>query len=241
MSGVSSSASALTALQVRLAATANNVANSLTPGFKSRRVQISEAAGASPGGGAVAASVTTDFSQGPISPTGNPLDFASGGAGFFSVQMPDGSQALTRSGNFRISADGQVTTADGFPVNGFPPVPAGTISVEVSQDGSGRYITAGGDVAFTVELSRVQNPQGLRSLGGGLFGPTPASGAVENGAASIAGNGPVLNSALELSNVDLVEQMVNLIEVKAAYTANLRAIQTADEAAASLKTLFERR
>ncbi len=96
-------------------------------------------------------------------------------------------------------------------------------------------------MAFTLELARVQNPQGLRSLGGGLFAPTPGSGPVENGAASLAGNGPVVSSAIELSNVDLLEQMVNLIEVKAAYTANLRAIQTADEVAASLKTLFERR
>jgi flagellar basal-body rod protein FlgG len=238
--GVSSSHSALTALQIRLAATANNVANSLTPGYKSRRVSMSESA-AAPASGGVMAAVSTDFSQGPISLTGNPLDFASGGAGFFSVQLADGSQALTRSGSFRVSADGQVTTSSGLPVNGFPPVPAGTISVEVSQDGSGKYVTSEGEVAFTVDLARVQNPQGLRSLGEGLFAPTPDSGPVETGPASLPGNGPVIRSALELSNVNLVEQMVNLIEVKAAYTANLRAIQTADEMAASLDALFRKR
>ena len=102
-------------------------------------------------------------------------------------------------------------------------------------------MTSEGEVAFTVDLARVQNPQGLRSLGAGLFAPTPDSGPVEAGPASLPGSGPVVTSALELSNVNLVEQMVSLIEVKAAYTANLRAIQTADEIAAALNTLFAER
>jgi flagellar basal-body rod protein FlgG len=132
-------------------------------------------------------------------------------------------------------------TAAGRPVVGFPPVPPGTIGVEVGPDGSGTYRTADGNVTFTVQLAQVANPQGLRSLGGNLYAPTEASGAAELGNAAMGGRGPLLRGAVELSNVNLVEEMVNLIEVKAAYAANIRAVQTADEMAAALNTLFRRR
>jgi len=227
IAGISATLSALRAAETQQAVTANNIANLLTPGFKSRRVELE-----SRGDGVAVGAVSASQAQGPLALTGNPLDLAVQGGGYFAIEKPDGTQALTRAGNFRISADGTVVTPDGYRVTGFPPAPPGTTGVNLSPNGTGTFQTPGGPVNFQVPLARVANPQGLRSVGGNLLEATPASGQIETGTAGGAGFGWVVSGAQELSNVDIIEQMVSLIEVKAAYMANLKALGAADEMAA---------
>ena len=229
---LSTSLSALRALETQQGVTAHNLAHLRTPGFKSRRVELQEGMHGQ-----------VDVNSRPVNPetgmsaqTGFPLDFAIQGA----VDMGNGTQALTRDGSFRVSPEGSVVTVSGRPVVGFPPMPPGSTGVSVSPTGAGSFRTPEGDVNFQLPLAQVPNPQGLENLGGNLLGITPASGAPQFGNPSSGGLGPIARGALELSNVDPVKEMVSLLEVKGAYSASLKAIQTADEMAGEANNLIRR-
>ncbi len=244
-----SAATGMEAQQLNLNTIANNLANVNTPGFKRSTIQFQDLlyqkprnAGAESGGGDVVptgievgngtrvASTTKIFTQGQLTNSGQQLDLAIQGDGFYEVQKPDGTVAYTRDGSFKLNSSGQVVTTDGRPVlGGFQNVPAGTTAINVSESGVVSYQTASGVTTFNLTLSRFANPAGLQSLGGNLYGATGASGAAEAGAPGENGFGSVMQGYVETSNVNIVEEMVNLIVAQRAYEVNSKSIQASDE------------
>ena len=227
----------------------NNIANVNTTGFKMSKLefqdtlyQTTHAAGSQAGAGNVLPSslqvgqgsvpVTTEriWTQGDLSQTGGTLDMAIQGSGFFQVQMPDGTLAYTRDGSFKTDASGVVMTNDGYPVQGgFPTVPAGTTNITISASGQVTYTTASGTTTGQVQIVRFMNPGGLNAVGHNLYKETGASGTPELGTPAANGFGEIQQGALEMSNVSVVQEMVNLILAQRAYEVNSKAVQAADE------------
>jgi len=227
----------------------NNLANVNTTGFKMSKLefqdtlyQTTHAAGSQAGAGNVlptslqvgqgSVPVATEriWTQGDLSQTGGTLDMAIQGTGFFQVQMPDGTLAYTRDGSFKTDASGVVMTNDGYPVQGgFPTVPAGTTNITISPSGQVTYTTAGGTTTGQVQIVRFMNPGGLNAVGHNLYKETGASGTPELGTPAANGFGEIQQGALEMSNVSVVQEMVNLILAQRAYEVNSKAVQAADE------------
>ncbi len=235
--------------QTNLDVIANNLANVNTTGFKKVKAefqdllyQTSRSAGADQGGGnAVPTSlqighgsrlISTSkiFTNGELTQTGERLDIAIQGDGFFEVQLPDGTQAYTRDGALKVASDGRVTTSDGLPLQGgWQPIPAGTEQISISSNGAVTVKGSGGIQTFQVNLVRFANPAGLESAGRNIFKETPASGTAEIGNPGENGFGELQQGYLEMSNVKVVEEMVNMILAQRAYEVNSKAVQTADE------------
>lgn len=252
-----SSATGMQAQQLNLDVIANNLANVNTTGYKKSRIefqdllyQTTRAAGAEAGSGnqlptglqighgSRAVSTSKLFTTGELSQTGGKWDVAIQGDGFFEVQLPDGSTAYTRDGALKTSATGQITTSDGLPVQGgFQPVPVGTTSVTITSSGDVTTQGAGGAQSYRVQLVRFANPSGLDPIGRNLFRETPASGSPELGNAGENGFGELQQGFVELSNVKVVEEMVNLIVAQRAYEVNSKAVQAADEMMAQSNNL----
>jgi len=244
-----SAASGMESQQMNLDVISNNLANVNTTGFKMSKLQFQDtlyqtthAAGSQAGGGNIIPSslqvgqgsvpVATEriWTQGDLSQTGGTLDVAIQGAGFFQVQMPDGTLAYTRDGAFKTDAAGVVMTSDGYPVQGgFPTVPAGTTNITVSPSGAVSYTTASGVTTGQVQVVRFMNPGGLDAMGHNLYKETGASGTAELGTPGANGFGSLQQGSLELSNVSVVQEMVNLILAQRAYEVNSKAVQAADE------------
>ena len=158
------------------------------------------------------------------------MDVAIQGDGFFQVTMPDGTLAYTRDGALKTASDGRVTTSDGLTVqNGFQPIPAGTTSVTISTNGQITTTGSNGTQNFQVTLVRFANPAGLQSIGRNLYLETPASGTPETGNPDEGGYGSLQQGYLEMSNVKVVEEMVNMIVAQRAYEVNSKAVQAADD------------
>ena len=154
------------------------------------------------------------------------------GDGFFQVTLPDGTVAYTRDGAFKLSADGQIVTSDGFTLE--PPITLGpdTVSVNISSDGNVEVSQSGQTAAANVgqiELAKFINPAGLRSIGRNLYLETEASGPSLTGQPNTEGFGRISQGFLELSNVQVVEELVNMIMAQRTYEVNARAIRTTDE------------
>ena len=235
--------------QTNLDVIANNLANVNTTGFKKVKAefqdllyQTSRSAGADQGGGNTVPtslqighgsrliSTSKIFTNGELTQTGERLDLAIQGDGFFEVQMPDGTQAFTRDGALKVASDGRVTTSDGLPLQGgWQPIPAGTEQISISPNGAVTTKGSGGIQTFQVNLVRFANPAGLESAGRNIFKETPASGTAEIGAPGENGYGELQQGYLEMSNVKVVEVMVNMILAQRAYEVNSKAVQTADE------------
>jgi flagellar basal-body rod protein FlgG len=235
--------------QMNLDVIANNLANVNTTGFKRSKVEFQEllyqttrAPGADQGFGNVVPSgiqvgqgsrpVATAriFTNGELSRTGEQLDLAIQGDGFFEVQMPDGARAYTRDGAFKTDGTGRIVTSDGLPVQaGFQPVPPGTTRITVSRNGNVTYTDANGTDSAQIQLVRFNNPAGLESLGANLYRETEASGTPQVGIPGENGFGSLEQGYLELSNVKVVEEMVNLILAQRAYEVNAKAVQASDE------------
>jgi flagellar basal-body rod protein FlgG len=182
------------------------------------------------GQGSVPVATERIWTQGDLSQTGGTLDMAIQGTGFFQVQMPDGTLAYTRDGSFKTDASGVVMTNDGYPVQGgFPTVPAGTTNITISPSGQVTYTTAGGTTTGQVQIVRFMNPGGLNAVGHNLYKETGASGTPELGTPAANGFGEIQQGALEMSNVSVVQEMVNLILAQRAYEVNSKAVQAADE------------
>lgn len=244
-----SAATGMEAQQLNLNTIANNLANVNTPGFKRSKIEFQDllyqkprASGADSGGGNIVptgievgngarvASTSKVFTQGQLTNSGEKLDVALQGDGFFEIQKPDGTIAYTRDGSFKTNAQGQVVTSDGMPVlSGFQPIPAGASSVAISQDGNVTVQTASGTNTFRLTLTRFANPAGLRSIGGNLYEETAASGAPETGNPGENGFAQTMQGYTEASNVNIVEEMVNLIVAQRAYEVNSKSIQASDE------------
>jgi len=244
-----SSASGMNSQQMNLDVIANNLANVNTTGFKKNKIefqdllyQTTRAAGADQGGGDILPAgvqvghgsrpVTTAkiFTQGEMTKTGEPLDVAIQGKGFFEVTLPDSTTGYTRDGAFKQGSDGSIVTSDGYVVqSGFQPIPSGTTSISISGTGVVTTEGASGKSSFQIQLSRFANPSGLNSIGGNIYRETDASGTAEQGNPSENGFGAVSQGFLEMSNVKVVEEMVNLIVAQRAYEVNSKAVQAADE------------
>lgn len=252
-----SAATGMEAQQLNLNTIANNLANVNTPGFKRSKIEFQDLlyqkpreSGTDAGGGNIVptgvevgngsrvASTSKVFTQGQLSQTGEKLDVAIQGDGFFEVQRADGTVAYTRDGSFKLNAQGQVVTVDGMPVlSGFQPIPAGATSIAIAEDGQVTVQTADGTQNFRLTLTRFANPAGLRSLGGNLLAETAASGTPEIGQPGEQGFGSTIQGYVENSNVNIVEEMVNLIIAQRAYEINSKSIQASDEMLQSIAQL----
>lgn len=244
-----SAAAGMESQQMNLDVISNNLANVNTTGFKKSKIefqellyQTSRAPGSEQSGGnqvptglqigqgSRPVATSRIFTTGDLTQTGERLDIAIQGDGFFQVQMPDGTLAYTRDGAFKTASDGRVVTSDGLPVQGgFQPVPAGTTNITIASDGQVTYTGANGSTNFRVQMVRFNNETGLQSMGSNLFKETPSSGPPELGSPGENGFGTLNQGYLEMSNVSVVEEMVNLIMAQRAYEVNSKAVQAADE------------
>ncbi|HXA44698.1 MAG TPA: flagellar basal-body rod protein FlgG [Candidatus Angelobacter sp.] len=244
-----SAAAGMESQQMNLDVISNNLANVNTTGFKESKLefqdllyQTTRAAGSQQGGGnelpgslqigqgSIPVSTERIFTQGDLSQTGGNLDIAIQGQGFFQVQMPDGSLAYTRDGSFKTNAQGQIVTSDGYPVQGgFEPVPTGTTNITISASGAVTYTTPSGVTSSQIQLANFNNPGGLQAVGHNLYTETSASGTALLGEPTQNGLGELQQGYLELSNVSVVQEMVNLILAQRAYEVNSKAVQAADQ------------
>ncbi len=245
-------ASGMLAQQMNLDNVANNLSNASTAGFRRRRVQFedlmyqteiapgsnatqqtTQVAGLQLGLGTRAVATEVLHSQGDFQSTGNPLDLAINGAGFFQVKLPSGEIGYTRSGAFHMDAQGALTTADGNPVEPAITIPAGATSVTIGADGTVSVTTTGQNQAQQIgslQLALFPNPGGLNSVGNNLFLPTSASGdPVVGTPGGSEGLGSLQQGGLEGSNVNVVEEIINMITAQRSYEANSKVVQAADE------------
>jgi len=172
------------------------------------------------------------YTQGSLQQTGNTLDVAINGDGFFQIEMPDGTTAYTRDGTFKLTAQGQLVTSSGYPVLGGVTVPANSRSVTIGADGVVSVVAGNNpqpQQAGVIELASFVNPAGLEPRGQNLFSQTPASGDPNVGQPGAEGLGPVLQGYLESSNVNVVQELVTMIQTQRAYELNSKAIQTSDQ------------
>jgi flagellar basal-body rod protein FlgG len=170
--------------------------------------------------------------QGSLQTTGNSLDIAIQGSGFFQIQMPDGRTGYTRDGNFNLSSEGTVVTSDGYQLQPQIQVPEGAVNVTIGTDGTVSATLAGQNEATElgkIELARFINPAGLQAEGNNLLTETSSSGQPLVGAAGIDGRGTVMQGSLESSNVNIVEELVDMIETQRAYEVNSKMISSTDQ------------
>ncbi len=240
----------LEAQQTRLSVISNNLANVNTTGFKRDRAVFEDLiyqnvrqvgaqssqdtelpSGLSVGTGVRTVATEKLHSQGNVVQTSNALDVAIEGRGFLQVLLPDGTQAFTRDGTLQINAEGQMVTASGYAIQPAVTIPPGAQSISISPDGIVSAKTNGG-VATQVgslQLADFINPTGLEAIGKNLYIESGSSGAPQTGNPGANGLGGLLQGALETSNVNSVEELVNMIETQRAYEMNSKAISTADE------------
>jgi flagellar basal-body rod protein FlgG len=244
-----SAAAGMQSQQMNLDVISNNLANVNTTGFKKSKIEFQEllyqttrAPGSEQGSGNLLptgiqigegsrpVATARIFTSGEMTQTGERLDVAISGDGFFEVQLPDGTRAYTRDGAFKTASDGRIVTSDGLPLQGgFQPVPNGTTNITIGSTGDVTYTGASGSTSFQVQLVRFNNPGGLESMGSNLYKESAASGPPELGSPGQNGFGTLNQAYLEMSNVKVVEEMVNLILAQRAYEVNSKAVQSADE------------
>ncbi|MCF8707427.1 flagellar basal-body rod protein FlgG [Rhizorhapis sp. SPR117] len=241
----------LDAQNTKMQVIANNLANVNTTGFKKDRANFETlayqqmiaagtqsdsenqyAVGLSLGSGVQMAGTARIDTQGSMTTTGNGLDMAIEGSGYFQISMPDGSTGYTRAGNFNLSSEGVIVTGDGLPVQPQIQVPEGATSLTIGSDGT-ISATLAGQAEPTqlgqIETARFVNSAGLQALGNNLYAETAASGQPQVGAAGIDGRGAIRQGALEGSNVNVVEELVDMIETQRAYEVNSKMISATDE------------
>lgn len=240
----------LDAQQMRMSVISNNLANVNTTGFKRDRAMFEDmlyqnihqpgaqvnADNQSPTGlmigtGVRIVSTEKTHTQGNMVSTKNALDLAIQGDGFFQIAQNDGTIAYTRDGSFKLSAAGQLVTANGALLQPAIAIPQNVASIAVGQDGTVSVELANGggtQVIGQLQLARFVNPTGLQAIGQNLLKETQASGAAQIGQPGQAGTGQLLQGALEASNVNVVEEMVNMIETQRAYEINSKAISAVD-------------
>ncbi len=240
----------LDAQQTRMSVTSNNLANVNTSGFKRDRAVFEDLlyqnyrqAGAQssedtqlPSGllvGTGVRVVATEklFTQGNLTETSNPLDMAVQGRGFFEILQPDGTPAYTRDGSFQLDAQGQIVNSSGYVLQPGITIPPNAQSVTIGVDGIVSVSIAGSAAPSqvgSVQLVDFINPTGLQAKGGNLFIETAASGSPQPGTPGLNGLGTLIQGSIETSNVNVVEELVNMIETQRAYEINSKAISTTD-------------
>ncbi|MEM9174258.1 MAG: flagellar basal-body rod protein FlgG [Myxococcota bacterium] len=251
MRALFTAATGMEAQQAQIDTIANNIANVGTTGFKKSRAEFQDlfyetlrAPGAASADGSVLptgvqvghgvqlGAINTIFSAGDRLNTGNQLDMAIDGLGFFQVQRPNGDSVFTRDGTFKLNADGNLVTAQGYQVLPNITVPPDAISVTVLPDGTVNAEQAGNSTPLNlgqIQLVRFANPAGLRMVGGNLFEATNASGDPEAGLPEQNGFGAIAAGFLEGSNVEVAEELVQMILAQRAFEVSSRVIQAGDE------------
>lgn len=255
-------ASGMTAQQLNLDNIANNLANSSTNGFQSRRVQFSDllyqsdvmpgaaatqqttvAAGLQIGLGTRAGNTEIVQTQGDLSSTGNPLDFAIQGNGFFQILLPNGQIGYTRSGSFQPDSQGNLVTANGNALQPAITIPASATNITVGSDGTVSATLPGQTQAQqvgTLQLASFSNPGGLNSIGNNIYLPTTASGnPVVGTPGGTDGLGTIQQGMLEQANVNVVDEFVNMILAQRSYESNSRVVKAADEMLQQLNQLAQ--
>ncbi len=252
MRSLSVAATGMLAQQLNVEVISNNIANMTTTAFKRQRPEFQDLLyqnmrqvgsrssdsgtvvpnGIQLGSGVKLASVYRIIEQGDLTSTGNILDLAIQGDGWFRIRMPNGEDAYTRAGTFQKSADGEIVTPDGYPV---------AQGISITDDATSVSINSNGEIEVTVsgqttpqnlgqfELVTFPNPAGLESIGKNLFRETPSSGSATSGLPGQAGYGSLLQGFLETSNVNAVAQITELISAQRAYELNSKVISTSDE------------
>ncbi|MES2200943.1 MAG: flagellar basal-body rod protein FlgG [candidate division FCPU426 bacterium] len=245
------SASGMMTQQFNMDVLSNNLANVNTTGFKKSRAEFQDLLyehlrrpgtidsmgqqlplGVEVGHGAMPSATQKIFSQGEIQITNNPLDILVNGEGFFQIAMPDGSLNYTRAGNFKMDGNGRVATNDGHPLEPALTIPAEATGLVIRENGQVEITLPQGQanqVVGQIMLAKFMNNAGLESQGNNLFSATDASGEVMVGQPGADGIGKVGQGMLENSNVQVVEEMVNLIVTQRAYEANSKAIKASDD------------
>ncbi|KTC77968.1 flagellar basal-body rod protein FlgG [Legionella brunensis] len=240
----------LDAQDKNIANIANNLANVNTTGFKKGRAVFEDLiyqnlrqagaqstqsteipTGINMGTGVHMVSTQKIFNQGSIQNTQNPLDVAIQGRGFLKVLLPDGTEAYTRDGTLQGDSQGQLVTANGYVVQPPITIPEQTLSVTIGTDGTVTALVAGNNVPTqigTLELTDFINPAGLQPMGQNLFLETVASGPAQTDNPGNAGLGTLLQGSLESSNVNVVEELVNMIQAQRSYEITAKGIQTVD-------------
>jgi flagellar basal-body rod protein FlgG len=241
----------LDAQNTRMTTISHNLANVNTTGFKKDRAvfedllyQNQKQVGASTsqdtiaptglnlGTGVRIVSTEKNYTQGQLETTGNALDVAINGRGFLQVLMPDGSTAYTRDGSFKMSPDGELVTAQGFRFQPAISIPQGAQSITIARDGTVSATLSGQSAPTqigTIQLTDFVNPAGLEPRGDNLLVESAASGPAQTGNPGLNGLGLLEQGYLEGSNVNVVEELVNMIETQRAYEMNSKAISTTDE------------
>jgi flagellar basal-body rod protein FlgG len=245
------SATGMQAQALNLDVISNNLANVNTTGFKKSRAEFQDLlyetikpagtpssqdtevpTGIQLGHGTRPSTVLKIFSQGNMENTQNELDLAIEGDGFFQIALPNGETTYTRDGAFKLDSDGRIVNSDGFAMEPEISIPTDALSISVGLDGTVSVLQAGESIPSeigTIELARFVNPAGLISMGKNLFITSEASGDEMTGTAGEDGLGTLAQGFLEMSNVSVVDEMVNMITAQRAYESNSKAIQAADD------------
>ena len=241
----------LDAQSERMRVIANNLANVNTTGFQRDRAEFATlayqmmtapgsrssaenqyAVGLNVGTGVRMTGTGRVTSQGTIQNSGNPLDLAIEGDGYFRIARPDGTTGYTRAGNFHLSSEGKLVTGDGMPVQPEIQIPDGAQSVTIGSDGTVSVTLQGqteASEAGRIDIARFVNPAGLQAIGNNLYIETAASGSAQVGNAGTEGRGSIRQGALEGSNVNVVQELVDMIETQRAYEVNSKMISATDE------------
>jgi flagellar basal-body rod protein FlgG len=239
------------AQQLFMDTVSNNLANVNTVGYKRSKIEFQDLmyqtmkepgtrnfeGGVAPAGievglGVKVAATQKIFQQGSLSNTDNELDWAIQGEGLFQVTLPDGGTAYTRDGTFKLSSDGTIVTSTGYPISPSLVVPTGASNLQVSPDGKVSVILPGEQTSSEigqVELARFVNQSGLRSLGGNLFLESDASGDPVISTPDVEGTGSIAQKNIEGSNVQVVDEMVNMISAQRAYEIISKSIQAGED------------
>ncbi|PWC40840.1 flagellar basal-body rod protein FlgG [Azospirillum sp. TSO22-1] len=245
-------ATGMLAQQLNVETISNNIANSTTTAFKKQRAEFQDLlyqnfrrigstssdagttvpTGVQIGAGVRVASVGRILEQGNLNVTDNKLDVAVNGTGYFQVTLPSGDTAYTRAGNFKLSAEGVIVTADGYQVQPAMTIPTNAVDIAINPSGE-VMVKLDGQVnpqnVGQIQLAAFANAGGLEAVGDNLFMQTPASGEAVAGNPGAPGFGRLVQGALETSNVNIVQEITTLISAQRAYEMNSKVIKTTDE------------
>src|SRR6201991_2121904 len=261
MRALHTAATGMMAQELNVQVISNNIANMRTTGYKRQRAEFQDLlyehvsrigtqtsqqgnilpVGIDLGGGVKTVGTPRLMSQGTPSPTGNDLDIAIRGEGFFKIQMPDGTYAYTRDGSFMMDQQGRVVNAQGNPVQPTITIPQNSLQITINAQGQLTVMLPGSTTPTLVGqigLTRFINKAGLNPIGDNLFTDTPASGTPQDGVANTDGFGDMQQGNLEQANVEVVTEISDLIAAQRAYEMNAKIVSAADQMLQSTSNMF---
>ena len=261
MRALHTAATGMMAQELNVQVISNNIANMRTTGYKRQRAEFQDLlyehvkrigtqtstqgniqpVGIDLGGGVKTVGTPRSMTQGTLSQTGNDLDLAISGEGFFKILMPDGTFQYTRDGTFQMDNQGRIVTAQGNPVQPTITIPNNASGLAVNEQGQVSVTLPGSSTSAVqgqIGVTRFINKAGLQPVGNNQFTETPSSGAPQDGTANSEGYGKVTQGSLEQANVDVVSEMSDLIAAQRAYEMNAKVISAADQMMQSTTALF---